>query len=98
MDPDPGAPKTCGSGSGSGFGSPTQLFSLHKLYLCCRLPEGGVRERQAGGLPAGGEVSVQGVPGLFHVPGRAAGAGQPMLEPQVTQPTSFYSKYLLSML
>jgi hypothetical protein len=70
----------------------TGFFPSQTTYLWCRLPEGGVRERQAGGLPAGGEVTVQGVPGLLNVPGRAAGAGQPLPEPQVTQSTSFYFK------
>jgi hypothetical protein len=77
---------------------PLHNFFAFTNRLCCRLLEGGVCERQAGGLPAGGQVSVQGVPGLLHVPGRAAGAGQPLLEPQVTQPTSLYFKYLQSML
>ena len=53
MDPDPGGPKTCGSGgSGSGFGSGTLVH-----LLVCELPEYGVEDMV--GSPGSGRPHVQ---------------------------------------
>jgi hypothetical protein len=34
MDPDPGGPKTCGSGGGSGFGSGTLVNRMIFMDFC----------------------------------------------------------------